>query len=200
MPSHELIPRTGKWVYDRVNNLFRAAATATGPTHLDNPYSPEGKSEADAMLALRSLYESEPPHFVPQLPPVDLHRGPPAQKHPPILPQFLTPPEEEDMSKHTFVDRQISNIRNEYNQLMSTGGQYMAGSNGSVNGDPNCPPRDKYWKIDSCTGQLVPVTRRRRRKRLLSCSDKADLAFLVGTLGKGSIASTAISSLLAKCN
>lgn len=89
----------------------------------------------------------------------------------------------------------------EYRRLTAgRDGQAMAGSNGSYNGDPNCPPKDKYWKIDSCTGQLVPVTRRRRRKRLLSCSDKADLAFLVGTLGKGSIASTAISSLLAKCN
>lgn len=193
MPAHELIPRTGKWVYDRVNNIFRAAATATGPTHLDNPYSPEGKSEADAQLALRALYESEPPPFVPRLPQVDLHRGPPAQKHPPIIPQFVTPPEEDDVSKHTYVDI----VRNEYTALM---GNQRSDFEGRGNGDPNCPPKDKYWKVDSCTGQLVPVTRRRRRKRLLSCSDKADLAFLVGTLGKGSIASTAISSLLAKCN
>ena len=159
MPAHELIPRTGKWVYDRVNNLFSAVATPTGPTHLDNPYSPEGKSEADAQLALRT-------------------------------------PKEVDVSNDTIIDRGY----NAYREL-TAGRNEMAGTIDSGNGyDPNCPPKDKYWKVDSCTGQLVPVTRRRRRKRLLSCSDKADLAFLVGTLGKGSIASTAISSLLAKCN
>lgn len=100
---------------------------------------------------------------------------------------------EEDTVYHTRFDE----IRNEYNALLGNQIHAATGTNGS---DPNGPPRDKYWKIDSCTGQLVPATRRRRRKRLLSCSDKADLAFLVGTLGKGSIASTAISSLLAKCN
>jgi len=106
MPAHELIPRTGKWVYDRVNNILSRAATATGPTHLDDPYSPEGKSEADALLALRALYESEPPPWRPQLVEIDIHRGPPAVKHPPIDPRFDSPPERQDMSQDTFIDRE----------------------------------------------------------------------------------------------
>lgn len=40
--------------------------------------------------------------------------------------------------------------------------------------------------------------KRRRRRRLLTCQDKADIAFIVGTLGKGQLASTAISSLLCR--
>lgn len=54
------------------------------------------------------------------------------------------------------------------------------------------------FKIDAL-GQLVLVKKRRRRKRLLTCSDKADIAFVTGTLGKGSLAQSAISSLLARC-
>ena len=196
MPVHELIPRTTKWVYDSFRDGWRARATATGPTHLDNPYSPEGKSERDAQLALAALYASERPYWVPQLQDIQLNRGPTAQKHPPIIPQFVTPPEEEDMSIETVVDLAQRGY-DEYRRL--TAGRNQMGDSGNGYA-PDCPPQDKYWKVDSCTGQLVPVKRRRRRKRLLSCSDKADLAFLVGTLGKGSIASTAISSLLAKCN
>ena len=100
------------------------------------------------------------------------------------------------MSLETTIDLAIRGY-DEYRRL--TAGRNQMGDSGNGYA-PDCPPQDKYWKVDSCTGQLVPVKRRRRRKRLLSCSDKADLAFLVGTLGKGSIASTAISSLLAKCN
>lgn len=57
----------------------------------------------------------------------------------------------------------------------------------------------KRFKIDPCTGNLVEVKTRRRRKRMLTCSDKVDIAFVTGTLGKGQIASAAISSLLSRC-
>lgn len=55
------------------------------------------------------------------------------------------------------------------------------------------------FEVDPATGEVKIIKRRRRRKRLLTCSDKADIAFVTGTLGKGSLASTAISSLLSRC-
>ncbi len=68
----------------------------------------------------------------------------------------------------------------------------------SVNGNGCCPPGSQL-ACDPCTGQIYCKKTRRRRKRLLTCSDKADIAFITGTLGKGSLAQTAIASLLAKC-
>ena len=41
-------------------------------------------------------------------------------------------------------------------------------------------------------------TGRRRRRRLLTCSDKADIAYLVGQLGQGQLGKAAISALLSK--
>lgn len=48
------------------------------------------------------------------------------------------------------------------------------------------------------SGELVRVDkpRRRRRRRLLTCQDKADIAFLRGTLGGGQLGTAAITSLL----
>lgn len=47
--------------------------------------------------------------------------------------------------------------------------------------------------------RIVSSTKRRsRRKRLLTCQDKADIAFLTGNLGKGQLASSAISSVLSR--
>lgn len=40
--------------------------------------------------------------------------------------------------------------------------------------------------------------RRRRRRRLLTAQDKADIAFIVGVLGKGQAGQTAIASMLAR--
>lgn len=40
--------------------------------------------------------------------------------------------------------------------------------------------------------------RRRRRRRLLTCSDKADIAYLVGQLGQGQLGKAAISALLSR--
>lgn len=50
-------------------------------------------------------------------------------------------------------------------------------------------------------GQFVTKSkRRRRRRRLLTCGDKADIAFLKGTLGSGTMGQTAISAVLARCS
>jgi hypothetical protein len=46
---------------------------------------------------------------------------------------------------------------------------------------------------------LIPNGRKRRRRRkLLTCSDKADIAFLYGQLGGGQLGRAAISSLLSR--
>ncbi len=86
----------------------------------------------------------------------------------------------------TIGERLLSNLR------PGEQGPVQTSSNGT------CPPTDRRFKLD-CFGQLVEVKKRRRRRRLLSCGDKADIAFITGTLGKGSLAGTAISSLLARC-
>jgi len=56
--------------------------------------------------------------------------------------------------------------------------------------------RDYEW--DPKVQDYVAKPRRRRRRALLTQSDKGDIAFLVGTLGKGQLASAAISALLSK--
>ncbi len=58
----------------------------------------------------------------------------------------------------------------------------------------------KTFRVDRCTGELVCIKPRKRRRRLLTCGDKADIAFIVGSLGKGALGQTAISSMLARCN
>ncbi len=40
--------------------------------------------------------------------------------------------------------------------------------------------------------------RRRRRRQLLTCGDKADIAFLTGTLGKGAMGQAAVSAVLSR--
>lgn len=52
--------------------------------------------------------------------------------------------------------------------------------------------------VDLETGELKPKYRRRRRKQLLTASDRQDIAFIVGTLGKGQMGQAAISQLLAR--
>jgi len=61
------------------------------------------------------------------------------------------------------------------------------GMNGAVDGDMRV----------NANGQLVKKSRRRRR-RLLTCGDKADIAFLHGQLGGGQLGRAAISSLLSR--
>ncbi len=65
-------------------------------------------------------------------------------------------------------------------------------------GRSGCPPGFTVAR-DSCTGEIYCKKTRKRRKRLLTCSDKADLAFIIGQLGKGAAGTSAISSLLARC-
>ena len=56
------------------------------------------------------------------------------------------------------------------------------------------------FDIDPVTGEVTAKKKRRRRKRLLTCADKADIAFIVGTLGKGQTGTSAVTTLLARCN
>lgn len=55
------------------------------------------------------------------------------------------------------------------------------------------------FQVDPATGEITILKRRRRRKRLLTCGDKADIAFIRGTLGQGALAQGAITSLLNRC-
>ncbi len=57
---------------------------------------------------------------------------------------------------------------------------------------PQCPPGMVWSRTQGCC-----VKSRRRRRRMLTCSDKSDIAFLTATLGKGEMAKSAIGSLLA---
>ncbi len=61
-----------------------------------------------------------------------------------------------------------------------------------------CPP-GFHVAVDKCSGAIVCKKTRRRRKRMLSCSDKVDISFITGTLGKGQMAQAAIAALIAKC-
>lgn len=45
---------------------------------------------------------------------------------------------------------------------------------------------------------IEPRNRRRRRRKLLTASDKSDIAFLVGQLGTGQAGKAAISALLSR--
>jgi len=57
-------------------------------------------------------------------------------------------------------------------------------------------PEGADIQIDPTIG---PARRtRRRRRKLLTCSDKADIAFLYGQLGGGQLGKAAISSLLSR--
>ncbi len=65
-------------------------------------------------------------------------------------------------------------------------------------GNGVCPP-GFHVAVDPCSGAIVCKKTRRRRKRMLTCADKADIAFITGTLGKGQMAQVAISALITKC-
>lgn len=55
--------------------------------------------------------------------------------------------------------------------------------------------------VDTSTGQVVKTRRRprKRRKRLLTCSDREDIMFLKGTLGGGELGKSAITAVLTRC-
>lgn len=73
-------------------------------------------------------------------------------------------------------------------------------------GFPTFPTGSAIEIVPSTRFDLLPdgtirlVKRRKRRKRLLTCSDRADIAFLTGTLGKGAMGQSAVTSLLSRCN
>ncbi len=102
----------------------------------------------------------------------------------------------------TEVSKQIA-ARGGANQIVQ-GVQFETGLPGAevidraTRGDGFCAP-GFHVVVDKCSGQIVCRPNKKRRKRLLTCTDKADIAFVVGTLGKGQLAQTAIASLLARC-
>ncbi len=75
----------------------------------------------------------------------------------------------------------------------SSGADVVAMASGNGCG-PKCPPGFVWSLKQNCC-----VKSRKRRKRMLTCSDKQDIAFLTATLGKGEMAKSAIGSLLANC-
>jgi len=80
---------------------------------------------------------------------------------------------------------------------ITTGGTFAEGADIQI--DSQGLPAGTKFEIDPMTGEIRVLKRRKRRKRLLTCGDKSDLAFLVGQLGKGQLAQSAITSLLSKC-
>ncbi len=61
-----------------------------------------------------------------------------------------------------------------------------------------CPP-GYIPRWDKCSGTMKCVKRRSRRKKLLTCSDRGDIAFVIGQLGKGANGQAAVSALLSRC-
>lgn len=90
------------------------------------------------------------------------------------------------------------------------GGTMSAGTStaqGTVNGaisrvngsaGPSGPVNGVRLEIDPKTGRIRKVRARRRRRRLLTATDKADIAFIVGQLGSGQLGRAAISALLSR--
>jgi len=62
---------------------------------------------------------------------------------------------------------------------------------------------DTEFDLDPLTGEVTQSPekrRRRRRRRMLTCADRADIAFVVGILGKGQAGSSAVTQLMSRCN
>ncbi len=86
----------------------------------------------------------------------------------------------------------LVNLATQSSSTASTAAAYVA-QNGQVTPNQiNCPPGYRMDRSGNCC-----KTRRRRRK-LLTCGDKADIAFLHGQLGGGQLGRAAISALLAR--
>ncbi len=58
---------------------------------------------------------------------------------------------------------------------------------------PGLPPGMRWSAKKQCW-----VKARRRRKRMLTCTDKSDIGFLIATMGKGEMAKSAIGALLSR--
>ncbi len=95
----------------------------------------------------------------------------------------------------TIITEGAKYLVNQATQSSSTAGNgaaYATAEPGTYQGQFNCPPG---YRIDA-RGNCCKT--RRRRRKLLTCSDKADIAFLRGTLGGGQLGQAAISALLAR--
>lgn len=80
-------------------------------------------------------------------------------------------------------------------------GAIGTGASGVVRAAGTYPANGHYYKVhkDPLTGQWVwKPWKQRRRRRLLTASDKADVAFLIGQLGQGQMGRAAISALLSR--
>lgn len=84
-----------------------------------------------------------------------------------------------------------TNVIGGYFEEGSSGADVVAMASGNGCG-PRCPPGHVWSLTKGCC-----VKSRRRRKRMLTCSDKEDIAYLTATLGKGEMAKSAIGQLLA---
>ncbi len=82
------------------------------------------------------------------------------------------------------------------------GEYFRTGSGVEITGgapDANgCPPGFVVAR-DKCTGEIYCKKSRKRRKKMLTCGDKSDIAFIIGQLGKGASGQSAISALLSRC-
>jgi hypothetical protein len=100
-------------------------------------------------------------------------------------------------------------------QLLQAGGTALSREGGAYPAQAYYSPDSANGNFDLADGTYLPGGRniqitgsgpggrvygrpRRRRKRLLTCSDKADIAFLHGQLGGGQMGRAAISSLLSR--
>lgn len=84
-----------------------------------------------------------------------------------------------------------SNVIGSFFEEGSSGADVVAMASGNGCG-PKCPPGFVWSLKQGCC-----VKSRRRRRRMLTCSDKEDIAYLTATLGKGEMAKSAIGQLLA---
>lgn len=89
----------------------------------------------------------------------------------------------------------------------STGGAIAAGGgNGQLTGvlpaasTAGARTMCVRYRLNPATGkwEVAGKCRRRRRRRLLTASDKADLAFIIGQMGSGQLGKAAVSSLLSR--
>lgn len=67
-----------------------------------------------------------------------------------------------------------------------------------VGAEGECPPGYSI-ALNKCSGELYCKKNRKRRKKMLTCGDRADIAFVVGQLGKGAAGQAAVSALLTRC-
>jgi len=82
----------------------------------------------------------------------------------------------------------------------STAQRGVAARNGTISGagPASMATNGVVLEIDPKSGRLRKRIRRRRRRKLLTASDKADIAYLVGVLGTGQLGKAAVTALLSR--